>query len=159
MSARASGPAGDTPHIRGALQNIVTPVNISADPNDPEVLAIAAFLRVLNALENIRSSINIAERGRRMRTADDMRELAGLSITETVDAMQVLSDGALARRIEPAILAARVKLLAARLALEAARHLRTPESIDKLLDAATRHLRAARSALANPATLPPSFRN
>ena len=27
------------------------PVSISADPNDPEVQAIAAFLRVLNALE------------------------------------------------------------------------------------------------------------
>jgi hypothetical protein len=133
-------------------------VNISADPNDPEVLAIAAF-RVLNALENIRSSINIAERGRRMRTAADMRDLARLSIAETIDAIQVLSDGALARGIEPAILSARVRLPAARLALEAAGHLRTPESIDKLLDAATRDLRAARSALANPATLPPSFRN
>ena len=148
-----------TPAFQTTLQNFVVPVNISADPNDPEVLAIAAFLRVLNALENIRSSINIAERGRRMRTAADMRELARLSIAETIDAIQVLSDGALARPIEPAILSARVRLLAARLALEAARHLRTPESIEKLLDAAARQLRAARSALANPATLPPSFRN
>ena len=51
-------------------------MSISADPNDPEVQAIAAFLRVLNALENIRSSINVAERGRTMATAADMRELA-----------------------------------------------------------------------------------
>ena len=43
------------------------------------------------------------------RTADDMRELAGLSIAETIDAMQVLSEGALARQIEPAILSARVE--------------------------------------------------
>jgi hypothetical protein len=42
--------------------------------------------------------------------------------------------------------------------LEAARHLRAPQAIDKLLDAAARHLRAARSDLANPASLPPSFR-
>ena len=42
------------------------PVKISSDPNDPEVQAIAAFLRVLNALENIRSSISVAERGRTM---------------------------------------------------------------------------------------------
>ena len=148
-----------TPAFQTTLQNFVIPVNISADPTDPEVLAIAAFLRVLNALENIRSSIDVAQRGRRMRTADDMRELAGLAIAETIDAMQVLSDGALARRLEPGILSARVKLLAARLALDAARHLRTPQSIDKLLDVAVGHLRAARSALANPATLPPSFRN
>ena len=148
-----------TPAFQTGLQNVATPVSISADPNDPEVQAIAAFLRVLNALENIRSSINIAERGRQMRTAADMRELARLSIAETIDAIQVLSDGALAKRIEPAILSARVRLLAARLALEAAQHLRTPQSIDRLLDAAARQLRAARSALANPATLPPSFRN
>ena len=44
----------------------VLPVSISADPDDPEVQAIAAFLRVLNALENIRSAINVAERGRTM---------------------------------------------------------------------------------------------
>jgi hypothetical protein len=59
--------------------------------------------------------------------------------------------------IEPAILSARVS--AARVALEAARHLRNPQSIDKLFDQATPHLREARSALANPAMLPPSFRN
>ena len=133
-------------------------VQISADPNDPEVQAIAAFLRVLNALENIRSSINVAERGRRMASTDDMRELAGLSLAETIDAMQVLSEGALARRIEPGILSARVRLLAARMTLEAARDLRAPQAIDELLDAAARHLRAARSDLANPASLPPSFR-
>jgi cytochrome c peroxidase len=148
-----------TPAFQTTLTNTAIPVNISADPNDPDVLAIAAFLRVLNALENIRSSINVAERGRTMRTADDMREFARLSIAETIDAIQVLSDGALASPIEPAILAARARLLAARLALEAAQQLRTAESIDKLMDAATRHLRAARSALADPATLPQSFRN
>ena len=65
---------------------------------------------------------------------------------------------ALARQIEPGILSARVRLLAARLALEAARHVQVSQAIDKLLDLAARNLRAARSALANPATLPPSFR-
>ena len=73
-----------------------TPVDISADPNDPEVLAIAAFLRVLNALENIRSSINVAERGRTMTSAADLRDLARLSLAETIDALEVLSEGALA---------------------------------------------------------------
>ena len=82
----------------------VLPVSISADPDDPEVQAIAAFLRVLNALENIRSAINVAERGRTMTRADDMRDLAGLSLAETIDALEVLSQGALAKEIEPSIL-------------------------------------------------------
>ena len=148
---------GTQPFQTSIPGTLALPVTISADPNDPEVQAIAAFLRVLNALENIRSSINVAERGRRMTRTDDMRELAGLSLAETIDAMQVLSEGALARRIEPGILSARVRLLAAKLTLEEARRLRAPQAIDKLLNAATGHLRAARSDLANPASLPPSF--
>ena len=136
-----------------------TPVTISSDPGDPEVQAIAAFLRVLNALENIRSSIDVAERGRTMTSTEDKRELAGLSLAETIDAMQVLSEGALATPIEPAIRSARVRLLAARLALEAARHPQSPPALDRLLESAIRNLRLARSALANPASLPPSFRN
>jgi cytochrome c peroxidase len=147
-----------TPAFQNSLQNSVTPVSISADPDDGEVQAIAAFLRVLNALENIRSSINVAERGRRMTKTDDMRELAGLALTDTIDAMQVLSAGALAKQVEPAVLSARVRLLAARLAFETARHLRNRQAIETLIDAAAHSLRAARSSLANPATLPPTFR-
>ncbi len=147
-----------TPAFQTTLQNGATPVSISGDPSDPEVQAIAAFLRVLNALENIRSSINVAERGRKMAGADDKRELARLSLAEVVDAMQVLSEGALARRIEPGLLSARVRLFVARLALDQARHLRVPQAIDPLLHVAVRQLRAARSELADPASLPPSFR-
>jgi hypothetical protein len=135
------------------------PVSISADPADPEVQAIAAFLRVLNALENIRSSINVAERGRRMHSADDMRELAGLSVAEAIDAIEVLSSGALSKAVEPDILSARVRLLAAKLALQAVQQIQNPQAIDKVLDTAVRHLRAARSSLADPSSLPPSFRN
>ena len=148
-----------TPAFQNTLGNSAIPVTISADPDDPEVQAIAAFLRVLNALENIRSSIDVAERARKMTRIEDMRELAGLSLAETIDAMQVLSQGALAGGIEPALMSARVRLLAARLELEAARHLRSLTAMEKLLVSAIRHLRVARSALANPATLPPSFRN
>jgi hypothetical protein len=60
---------------------------------------------------------------------------------------------------EGGLLSARVRLLVARLALDAARQLRVPHAIDNLLDTAVRNLRAARSALADPASLPPSFRN
>src|SRR4029079_19808746 len=42
-----------TPAFQTTLGASVTPVSISGDPNDPDVRAIAAFLRVLNALENI----------------------------------------------------------------------------------------------------------
>jgi hypothetical protein len=137
----------------------VIPVTISPDPNDPEVQAIAAFLRVLNALENIRSSINVAERGQTMTEVEDMRDLARLALAETIDAMEVLSQGALAKQIEPDVLGARVRLLTARLALDAVRHLQDRVAIDGLLSTALRHLRAARSSLADPSTLPPSFRN
>lgn len=135
------------------------PVTISADPADEEVQAISAFLRVLNALENIRSSIDVAERARRLKSGPAMRELAGLSLAEAIDATQVLSQGSLARRIEPGLRSARARLLAASLTLEAARHLPTRRALDKLLDVSARTLRDARSALANPATLPVSFRN
>jgi mono/diheme cytochrome c family protein len=135
----------------------VIPVSISADPTDPEVEAIAVFLRVLNALENIRSSINVAERAATMTSVEDKRELAGLTLAETADAMQVLSEGSLGSDTEPSIQLARVRLLGARLALEGAGHLAIRDAIDNLLDVAIRQLRAARSALADPASLPPSF--
>jgi hypothetical protein len=44
-------------------------------------------------------------------------------------------------------------------ALEQARRVRARNAIDELLDVAIGQLRAARSALVNPATLPASFRN
>ena len=135
------------------------PGDISADPDDPEVLAIAAFLRVLNALENIRSSINVAERGRAMTSVADLRDLARLSLAETVDALEVLSEGALSTNSDPAIRSALIELRVANVALNVAQHLPGLPAIDNLLNAAVQHLRKARSALANPATLPPSFRN
>ena len=134
-------------------------MSISGDPNDPEVLAIAAFLRVLNALENIRSSINVAERGRTMTRAADLRDLTRLSLAETIDALEVLSEGALAADSDPAIRSALIELRVASVALNVAQHLQGLPAIDNLLKVAVQHLRAARSALAVPATLPPSFRN
>jgi cytochrome c peroxidase len=134
------------------------PIQISADPNDPEVQELAAFLRVLNALENIRSSINIAERGRTMASEADAHDLARLAYAETADAIKVLSAGALAKDIEPGILSARANAIAAGLLLQVAQY--TPRlAIDNLLQQATSRLRAARSDLAEPATLPASFLN
>jgi cytochrome c peroxidase len=148
-----------TPAFQNSVFAGAVPVDISADPNDPEVLAIAGFLRVLNALENIRSSIDVAERGRKMTSVVDRRDLARLSLAETIDALEVLSEGALSTNSEPAIRSALIELRVARVALDVAQHLPGLPAIDNLLNVAVQHLRRARSALADPATLPPSFRN
>lgn len=145
--------------FKNSLVPTLIPIEISADPNDPDVQAIAAFLRVLSALENIRSSIEVADRGKGMTSAVDMRDLARLSLAETDDALQVLSEGAFASRSDAAIRSARFRLRAARLALGVARHLHARWAIDDLLGAAIQQLRRARTALAMPATLPASFVN
>jgi cytochrome c peroxidase len=147
-----------SPAFKAGLAPSAIPIDISDDPNDPEVQAIAAFLRVLNALENIRSSIDVAARGRAMSAVADQRDLARLAEAETQDALQVLSGGALAGQSDSAIRAARLRLSGAKVALEVAQHLRVPWIIESLLDVALDQLRRARSALANPATLPPTFR-
>jgi cytochrome c peroxidase len=135
----------------------LTPVKISADPNDPEVQAISAFLRVLNALENIRSSISLAERGRAM-AVEDAQDLASLALAEVIDASEVLSEGALARNREAGVLSARANLSVARVALELGQRFNQHWLLENALEQAARSLRAARSALANQATLPQTFR-
>ena len=147
-----------SPAFKNSLVGSAAPITLSADVNDPEVRAIAAFLRVLNALENIRSSIDVAERGRTMTAVDDRRDLTRLSLAETEDALEVLSGGALAGEGDSAIRSARTRLTTARVLLEVAQHLRLGWAIDRLLTVAVQQLREARSALANPATLPASFR-
>ena len=148
-----------SPVFKASLSAVAVPVEISGDPEDPDVQAIAAFLRVLNALENIRSSIAVAERGRTMPGAADRRELATLALAETIDASQVLAGGALSGQKDPAIRSARARLLAARAALEVAQRLGNPAAIENLLHVALDQLRGARTALVNPATLPQTFRN
>ena len=60
---------------------------------------------------------------------------------------------------EPSIQLARGRLLAARLAFASAHQQQVPRALANVLAAAVRHLRAARSSLADPTTLTPSFRN
>ena len=55
-----------------------------------EVSAVAAFLRVINALENIRSAINIETRARNAKFLADSVDLLKLSISELQDAVDVL---------------------------------------------------------------------
>ena len=133
-------------------------VKISPDPNDPEVQAIAAFLRTLNTLENIRSSISLVGRAEAMSASDDEHELAALALAETKDALTVLGSGALAKTNEPGIRSARVHLIAARLLLEAVAHIPVRPAIDAVLDQVASSLRSARSELVDTSTLPPSYR-
>lgn len=135
------------------------PVAISQDPMDPEVQAIASFLRVLNALENIRSSISVAERATTMTTVEDARELAALALAETIDAIEVLSEGSLEKNQEAAVLAARAHLFNTRALLDLGRRAPTRAVIGNILEQAIHSLRGARSMLANPATLPSTYRN
>lgn len=142
-----------------SIGSLALAVDISPDPQDPEVQAIGAFLRVLNALENIRSSINILDRARQMRTDEDVRELISLALAESKDALEVLSDGAFAKRPEAAIAKARADLTAALAMLEAGRKAPHRDLMHPLLDQSAARLRSARAALANEATLPSTFRN
>ncbi|HEY7492526.1 MAG TPA: hypothetical protein VIH59_15630 [Candidatus Tectomicrobia bacterium] len=57
-----------------------------------EVRAIAAFLRVLNALENIRASMQLDERVLNAREVDNARPLLRQSRQDLQDAIKVLSD-------------------------------------------------------------------
>ena len=151
-----------TPSFQTGLFSIgrrFIPVAISQDPNDPEVQAISAFLRVLNALENIRSSISVAQRATTMASEQDAHELASLALAETIDAIEVLSEGALAKNHESAVNAARAHLLNARALLDAASHLPNLKAIGNVLEQAIQGLRSARSTLANPATLPSTYLN
>jgi hypothetical protein len=123
------------------------------------VQAIAAFLRVLNVLENIRSAINVAERARQTDGDADARELTMLALAEAQDALEVLSEGALAVTKEGGIPAARSHVVAALAQLKAAEQLPSAAVIRTTLEQVTRSLRTARSELATLATLPSSFQN
>lgn len=122
------------------------PVTISSDPQDREVQTIAAFLRVLSALDNIRSAIGLAERARAARDREDARELAQLAAGEVRDARSNLSEGLLGRSRERQLIEARAHLTAAE------------ELLGSGIEAAAPALRRARAALAMEDTLPASYR-
>ena len=93
-----------------------------------------------------------------MASEADAHDLARLAYAETADAIKVLSEGALAKNIEPGILSARANAIAAGLLLQVAQY--TPRlAIDNLLQQATSRLRAARADLSDQGTLPTSFQN
>ncbi|HVG19629.1 MAG TPA: hypothetical protein VNI02_11290, partial [Blastocatellia bacterium] len=58
-----------------------------------EVEAVAAFLRVINVLENIRSSVDLENRAKFATSHSQAQELIRLSISELEDAIEVLDGG------------------------------------------------------------------
>ena len=60
-----------------------------------QIQAIASFLRAINALENIRSSIDLENRAMQQAAYKPAAELIELSIADLEDAIEVLSDGSL----------------------------------------------------------------
>jgi SpoU rRNA methylase family enzyme len=58
-----------------------------------EVEAVAAFLRVINVLENIRSSVDLESRAKTATSFSQAKELLELSLTELDDAIEVLNGG------------------------------------------------------------------
>jgi hypothetical protein len=82
-STQFNNPPGFGPAVGG--------INLEAT----QVAAVAAFLRVLNALENIRSAIEIETRARNAKFLNDSVDLLHLSISELEDALDVLRCGGL----------------------------------------------------------------
>jgi len=62
-----------------------------------QVVAVAAFLRVLNTLENIRQSIELLEAGgaKSIRARKEAAELLSRAVSETGDSIRVLEAGGL----------------------------------------------------------------
>ena len=58
-----------------------------------EVEAVAAFLRIINVLENIRSSVDLESRAKSANSFSQAQELLKLSLSELGDAIEVLEGG------------------------------------------------------------------
>jgi hypothetical protein len=81
------------PAFNNSPIGVAIPGGIRLDAS--EVTAIAAFLRVLNALENLRSSIDLETRAKNATSFSQAQELIKLSIAELDDAHEVLDCGGL----------------------------------------------------------------
>ena len=84
--------------IEGAVQfyEFGIPASFPAPQFGPsQIQAIAAFLRVINALENIRSATDLENRALQQTTQAGQAELLELSIAELNDAIEVLTNASL----------------------------------------------------------------
>jgi hypothetical protein len=76
-------------------QNIrsLDPSGIGIHLETTEVEAVAAFLRVINVLENIRSTVDLDTRAKAATSFSQAQELLKLSLSELDDAIEVLNGG------------------------------------------------------------------
>ncbi|MBL8150506.1 MAG: hypothetical protein JNN15_11325 [Blastocatellia bacterium] len=134
------------------------PVSISSNPNDPEVQAISAFLRLLNAVENIRSTVSIAQTAQQTNSVSKKRDLIRLALADNNDAIEVLTSGAYATNRSANVNLAIVKLQESKARLEEIVR-GSASGIDQVIGVAILAQREARAALVDPNTLPVSFKN
>jgi hypothetical protein len=74
---------------------ITDPNGIGIHLEPTEIEAVAAFLRVINVLENIRSSVDLESRAKASASFSQAQELLKLSLSELDDAIEVLNGGRL----------------------------------------------------------------
>lgn len=107
-----------------------------------EVEAVAAFLRVINALENIRSADDLLLRARSTSNTAAAKELLGLAIAELTDALEVLTCASLHPE-------AQIKIIQAGVAAAQAIDASTKSSRDSKINEARPLLSSARGNLRN----------
>lgn len=134
------------------------PVTISSNPNSTEVRSIGAFLRSVNSVDNIRSTINFIKRAQTA-SGDDRKELIKLAIADNADAIKVLLGGAYQSSRSNTINVAVAKLNVSIGLLLASANLNSTSAINGLLNSALPVLRDARGDIVNPSTLPASYQN
>lgn len=123
-----------------AARDLVGPIDLS----DDEVLAVAAFLRVINALENIRSCLDFETRALAESSIENTHELLRLSTFETADAIEVLSDGMLGQGLHPGAVR---HLKKARGFLDGASHAKSLAAVTLLTERAIAEQEAARDLM------------
>ena len=121
-------------------RNLVGPIEL----DDDEVLAIAAFLRVINALENIRSCLDFEIRALAEFSVENGHELLRLSTFETADAIEVLRDGMDGEGLHPGAVR---HLKKAQGFLDGAYHAKSPTVVTMLTERAIEEQEAARDLM------------
>jgi cytochrome c peroxidase len=126
--------------------------------NKKETSQIGAFLRAINALENIRSTIELQKRALATNDANQQALLINLAAREVQDAIDDLVGGAFATDKSPTLALTLSKLKATSGALKNA--LTQPISVRKaILGGTIVNSRSARNVLASEETLPNSYKN
>jgi cytochrome c peroxidase len=130
------------------------------DLSDERVDALSSLLRVLNVIENIRSSIAMQQRLKKMDNLIDQKELIRLAMSDLDDAIDVISNGVLKPEASKgAVMNAILNLNAARTLLINASQASDPTMVGQLIDQSIEKERLARAALVDVKTLPTSFQN